>query len=153
MTANPSAGIEPNVARTDAYGAFGKALRLYVGRGCRYSYKDLQRKSGVCARMIEAYRYSPGHEEWRAAPFEDILSLSGAIGPEFTADWLRLTGQGAFWLPEGDVPPGAIAADAAEDTAVIARAAANGEFEPHEKPDLHVVAQRMIVNGQRLAAA
>lgn len=149
---NGSAGIEPNVSRSAAYSAFGRALRLYVGRGCRYSYKELQQKSGVAARMIEAYRYATDHEEWRPAPFEDVLSLSGAIGPEFTADWLSLSAQGAFWLPEtDDTPPGALAADNADDNAELTRRALDGSFAGDAKA-LRIVGQRMVARGMKLSA-
>lgn len=101
MASNPkSAGIDPIVSRSAAYTALAKALRLSVGRGCRFSYKDLERKSGVPARMIEAYRYEPDHEEFRPAPFEHILSLWAAIGPDATNDMLALAGQVAVWQPE-----------------------------------------------------
>lgn len=148
-----SAGIEPIVPRSAAYAEFAKALRLYVGRGCRYSYKEMQQKAGVPARMIEAYRYEPGDPEHRPAPFEHILSLAAAIGPEFTADWLKLADQGAFWLPDADEPPpGELAADNADDNAVITRAARDGKFDKHERPDLRTVGNRMITRGTQLAA-
>jgi hypothetical protein len=101
MASQPkSAGIEPNVSRNAAYSALAKTLRLSVGRGCRFSYKDLERKSGVPSRMIEAYRYEPDHEEWRPAPFEHILSLVGAIGTEAANDFLALVGMVSIWLPD-----------------------------------------------------
>ena len=149
---NNTAGIGPIVPRTAAYTAFAKGLRLSVGRGCRFSYKELARKSGVSARMIEAYRYAPDHEEWRAAPFEDILSLSAALGPEFTADYLMLASQGAFWLPDTNTPPGILAADNSDDNARLTRAALDGEFQPHEKPALKVVGANMVSRGAALVA-
>lgn len=150
--ASKSAGIESLVPRTAAYAALGKALRLYVGRGCRFSYKELERKAGVPARMIEAYRYDPDHEEWRAAPFEHILSLTAALGPDFSSDWLGLADQGAFWLPDdGDIPPGELAADNADDNADLTRRASDGSFEGDET-QLKVIGCRMVARGSRLVA-
>jgi hypothetical protein len=150
---NNSAGIEPIVPRTELYRAFGKALRLYVGRSARFSYKELQRKAGVPARMIEAYRHDPDHEEFRAAPFDHVMSLAKALGPEFTADWLSLANQGAFWLPEdGEPDPARISADSAEDTATIARAAADGKFDTEERQQLRAVGHRKIERGKQLVA-
>src|SRR3546814_6614599 len=83
-----SAGISPNVSRAKLYQAFAHALRLYIGRGKRHSYKDVERGAGVSARMIEAYRYEQDHEEWRAAPVEHIFSIAGFIGPDFTNEIL-----------------------------------------------------------------
>src|SRR3546814_2568163 len=97
-----SAGISPNVSRAKLYQAFAHALRLYIGRGKRHSYKDVERGAGVSARMIEAYRYEQDHEEWRAAPVEHIFSIAGFIGPDFTNEILPLIGQGAFLLPEDE---------------------------------------------------
>lgn len=147
-----SAGIEPVVARSTAYTAFGKALRLYVGRGCRFSYKELERKAGVPARMIEAYRYEPDHEEWRPAPFEHVLSLSAALGPDFTSDWMALADQGAFWLPDdGGTPPGELAADNADDNADLTRRASDGSFKGDER-HLKSIGSRMVSRGAHLVA-
>lgn len=124
-----------------------------MGRGRRYTVKQLSNGTGVPDRLIECAVVDPDSPDFRPLALECLLSISRFLGAKFTTEWLRLADQGAFDLPEGSVPPGAIAADSAEDTAVIARAAADGEFGEHEKPDLHVVGQRMIERGQRLAAA
>lgn len=146
-----SAGIVPNVSRTKLYQAFGAALRLYIGRGKRHSYKDVERGAGVSARMIEAYRYEPDHEEFRPAPVEHIFSIAGFIGPDFLNEILPLIGQGAFWLPEDDLPPGDLAADMADDNAEVTRRAKDGSFEGDEKA-LKVVGRRMIERGAALVA-
>lgn len=150
MTGQVSAGIEPLVSRTEFYLAFSKALRLYVGRDGRFSYKELQRKAGVPERMIEAYRLEPGHPEHRCAPVEDIMSLAKALGPEFTADWLSLANQGAFWLPEADDEPLSRAAvDAVQDAAELSTIAERGG----NVTDIRNVASRMMTRGAKLRAA
>ena len=148
-SAGLSAGIEPLVSRTEFYVAFSKALRLYVGRDGRYSYKELQRKAGVHERLIEAYRNEPGTDEFRAAPIEHILSISKALGPEFTADWLSLSNQGAFWLPETSKDPLTrlvveAVQDAADLSAIAERNGTAGE--------LRDVASRMMARGANLRA-
>lgn len=146
-----SAGIIPNVSRTKLYEAFSAALRLYIGRGKRHSYKEVERGAGVPARMIEAYRYETTHEEWRAAPVEHIFSIAGFIGPDFTNEILPMIGQGAFLLPEDDLPPGDIAADMADDNAEVTRRAKDGSFQGDEKA-LKVVGTRMMRRGAALIA-
>ena len=146
-----SAGIAPNVSRTKLYEAFGTALRLFIGRGKRHSYKDVERGAGVSARMIEAYRYDLDHEEWREPKIEHIFSIAGFIGPDFTNEILPLIGQGAFWLPEDDLPPGDLAADMADDNAEVTRRAKDGSFKGDEKA-LKVVGRRMMERGAVLVA-
>ena len=151
MQRSNSAGIVPNVSRTKLYEAFGSALRLYIGRGRRHSYKEAERGAGVSARMIEAYRYEPDHEEWRPAPIEHIFSIAGFIGPDFTNEILPLIGQGAFYLPDDDLPPGDLAADMADDNAEVTRRAKDGSFKGDEKA-LKVVGRRMMSRGAVLVA-
>lgn len=148
-----SAGISPNVSRAKLYEAFGSALRLYIGRGKRHSYKEVERGAGVSARMIEAYRYDQDHEEWREPKIEHIFSIAGFIGPDFTNEILPLIGQGAFWLPEDDDPqPGQFAADSSEDTTEIVKRAVDGEFCSDDRKHLAVVGRRQIERGQVLVA-
>lgn len=154
MPDKQSAGLSPLVSRNAHFDAVTKALNVFVGRGKRYCYKTVERGSGVSARMIEAYRHDQGHEEWRPIKPEELASLFRFFGPEFTTEYLSaIADQGAFWLPTGLEPPAVLAADTAEDTAIVARAAADGQFDEGEKPALHVVGLRMIERGQRLAAA
>lgn len=146
-----SAGIVPNVSRAKLYEAFGRGLRLFIGRGKRHSYKDVERGAGVSARMIEAYRYELDHEEWREPKIEHIFSVAGFIGPDFTNELLTLIGQGAFWLPEEDIPPGELAADNADDNAELTRRAADGSFKG-DGDVLKVVGTRMMSRGATLVA-
>lgn len=149
-----SAGIECLVSRNAHYEAVSKALNLFVGRGKRYSYKAAERGSGVPERMIEAYRYPPDNEYWRPIKPEELASLFSFFGPDFTTEYLAaVAGQGAYWLPDADEPdPARMSADSAEDTATIARAAADGKFDQDERQQLRVVGQRKIERGQQLVA-
>ncbi len=129
------------------------AIRLYVGRGRRYSVKQLSNATGVPDRLIECAIADVESSDYRAPGFEHLLSIALFLGSDFTAEWLQLARQGAFDLPDGDTPPGAVAADLADDAAMVTRAALDGEFQDHEKPDLRVVGRRMVAAGMRLAAA
>lgn len=153
MTGNTSAGLVPLVSRNAQGEALSKALRLFVGRGCRYSYKEVERGSGVSARMIECYRHSPEHEDWRPVKPEELASLFRFLGEEFTTAWLeQVAQQGAYWLPTtDDTPPGALAADACEDAAAIARRAADGVLDNNDVIELRPTGGRMMAQGARLA--
>lgn len=148
---NNSAGDGLIVSRSAARERFVAALRLYVGRGRRYSAKEMERGTGIAARMIEAFIADPADSEHRSPRLEQLLSLAKFLGPEFTTEWLGLSEQGAFWLPDtDDQPPGALAADNAEDNAKLTRAALDGVFDENEKPDLKVVGTRMMARGATL---
>lgn len=151
MSADTSANLTPLVSRSAAGEAFRLALRLFIGRGRRYSVKQASNGSGVKDRLIECAMEHPDSGEHRPPGLDTVLSLAAFLGPEFTCEWLALAGQGAFWLPStDDAPAGLIAADSAEDHARIARAAADGKFGRDEKPDLHVVGTRMMARGAHL---
>ena len=146
-----SAAIEPLVRRNQHFFAVGKALRLLVGRGRRYTYKDVQRGAGVPERMLRAFKEDPGHEEFRPIAPEQFASLVVFLGADFTSEYLEgiSAGQGAYDLPDEDVPPpGVIAADAAEDSATLSRMAVDGGYSG--KPELKVMGSRMVSRGAGL---
>lgn len=148
-----SAGEQLIVSRSAARERLVRALRLYVGRGKRYSAKEMERGTGIKARMIEAFMADPVDAEHRSPRIEQLMSLAAFLGPEFTTMWLETAGQGAFWIPDADdTPPGALAADNAEDNATLTRAAIDGVFDATEKPDLRVVGARMMARGATLKA-
>lgn len=153
MTGNHSADFHPIISRSAARERFREAIRLYVGRGKRYSVQQAAKGSGVHPRMIESFIASVDSPDYRKPDIEEVLSLSAFLGPEFTSEWLDLAEQGAFLLPDSDgLPPGALAADNAEDNADLTRAAMDGKFERAEKPRLHTVGVRMMTRGAKLAA-
>lgn len=153
MSASPSANNELLVSRSSARSQFRDALRMFIGRGKRFSVKQASNGSGVPDRMIECFMSDPDGEHYRKPDLEEALSLASFIGPDFTCEWLHLAHQGAFWLPDAeDLPPGAIAADNAEDNAVVTRAASDGKFDAHEKPGLRVIGTRMMSRGAHLHA-
>ena len=147
-----SAGIEPLVLRSEHYRAIAKALRLLVGRGRRFSYKEAQRGAGVPERMLMAFRHDPDHEEWREARPEQFASMVKFLGADFTSTYLEAitAGQAAYDLPDEDSPPpGQLAADAADDSAALTRKAQEGRYIPHD-PDLGLIGTRMMSRGAGL---
>lgn len=148
-----SADFTPLVSRSAAREAFGKALRLYVGRGRRYSVKQLSNGAGVKDRVIECAMCDPENPEYREPELAAMLSISAYLGAAFTTEWIEPTKQAAFDLPDdGDVPPGALAADNAEDNATLTRTAMDGKFDRDERKLLRPVGVRMMSRGARLAA-
>ncbi len=138
------------VSRSAANSEFREAVRLFVGRGRRYSAKQVEIGTGIKARMVESFMAPVDSTDFRKPDLEEFLTLAAFFGAEFTSEVVKLSRQGAFDLPEGDVPPGEIAADNAEDNAVVTRAAKDGVFDKAERPDLKVVGEHMIERGQRL---
>lgn len=152
MTATKSANNSLLVSRTTAQEAFRDALRLYIGRGRRYSVKQASNASGVPDRMIECFMAHPDSTDYRKPDIEEILSLASFLGPDFTSEWLALAHQGAFTLPDEEPHPGNIAADNADDNAEITRRAIDGEFCPVDKRALRPVGVRMMSRGATLVA-
>jgi hypothetical protein len=93
------------------------ALRLYVGRGRRYSVKELSDGSGVPARAIEAAMCFIDDENYRPLSLENLASLCSFLRAPFASAFLELSGLGAFELMDGQIPlPNVLtAADQAED--------------------------------------
>lgn len=151
MNALGSADNAPLVSRDRAVDAVRDAIRLFVGRGRRYSVKQLSNATGVKDRVIECAMAGSDNGDCRPIGLGDLLSIAGFLGPEFTTEWLMLAHQAAIALPDADEPPpGIIAADAADDTATIVRAARDGQFDRDERHDLRVVGARMISRGGQL---
>lgn len=152
MTFQSSANNNALISRSTAREAFGKALRLYVGRGKRYSVKQLSNGTGIPDRIIECAIADPWGGDYRDPRLDAVLSLSAFLGPDFTTEWLSLAGQGAFELPDDEeTPPGIVAADQSDDTAAITRCAADGCF-GNDAATLRPVGLRLIARGHKLAA-
>lgn len=153
MSEAASANFPLLVSRSAARETFRTAIRLYVGRGKRFSVKQASNGSGVADRMIESFMADPESADYRKPDLEEILSLASFLGSHFTCEWLSLAHQGAYQLPDTDeLPPGRIAADSAGDTAEIAARAADGRFCDEDKAALPEVGARMMSNGAKLVA-
>lgn len=153
MTAIQSAGLELLVSREEAGQAFGEALGLFVGRGRRYSVKQLANGSGVPDRLIESAMCDPDSTEYRALKPEHILSLSRFLGAPFAAEWMKRAGLGAFELPDDEaVPLAVLVADASDNTADLAAMAADDRLDGRDHAELTSAGHRDIARGVRLLA-
>lgn len=129
-----------------------QALRLFVGRGRRYSVKQLSNATGIKDRVIECALAGVDNCDHRPLHLGAVLSIASFLGADFTNEWLCLAHQGAFDLPEGDPNPGEFAADTSDDTAAIVRAAKDGRFDEEERRALRPVGARMMSHGAQLVA-
>ena len=101
MSDQQSADNRLLVSREHAENAFGDALRLFVGRGRRYSVKQLSNGTGVKDRAIECAMCPSGSPDFRRLDMGQQLSIMSFLGPLFTSEWLVHVGQVAFDKPEG----------------------------------------------------
>jgi len=146
-----SADLQPLVSREQARNTIADAIRLFVGRGRRYSVKQLSNGTRVPDWQINAALVDASKPDHRPLPPEALLSISAFLGADFTNEWLGLAYQGAFDFPDEDDPrPGDMAVEAAENAATVARAAADGAFGPDDHPALRVVGARMKRSGAML---
>lgn len=140
------------VSREHGRNAIRDALRLHVGRGRRYSVKQLANATGVHDWQINQAMVDGGSPDNRPLPPEALLSICMFLGASFTNEWLHLAHQGAFDLPSDEPDPGAVAADNSDDNAVLVRAAVDGAFDGGERKDLKVVGSRMMTRGAQLVS-
>jgi hypothetical protein len=92
------------VSRSSVRERIKDALRLYVGRGRRYSVKELSNGTGVPDRMIESAMCAVDDPDYRPLTLENLLSIAKFLGPTFASVYLELAGLGAFELMEGQPP-------------------------------------------------
>ena len=154
MSNAASANETPLVSREHAGNVINEAIRLFVGRGRRYSVKQLSNGTGVKDRVIECAMCDAVSLDYRPLPLEALISISGFLGPEFTTEWLKLAQQGAFWLPEsGGDSPARMAIDLADDAAAVVRAGMDDHFDAEERKTLRPVGRHLIAVGAALAVA
>lgn len=102
MSDQQSADFPLLVSRNSADAAIGDALRLYVGRGRRYSVKQLSNATGVKDRTIECAMCAPDNAEHRSLTSGALLSIAKFLGPAFTNEWLHLAEQEAAHVVPAD---------------------------------------------------
>lgn len=119
MNAPCAANFGTIVSRNSAREKVRDALRLYVGRGRRYSVKELSNGTGVPDRKIECAMCDVDSTDYRPLQHEELLSIAKFLGAPFASVYLELCGLGAFELADGQIPlPKVLAsADQPEDTA------------------------------------
>lgn len=91
MQANESADKPLLVSRSVAGEAEAHALRLFIGRGKRYSVKEASNATGVKDRAIECAMAGPDNTDWRPLTAGALHSLMSFLGPDFITAWLKPT--------------------------------------------------------------
>jgi hypothetical protein len=99
-----TADIPLLVSRNSIREKLRDALRLYVGRGRRYSVKELSNGTGVPDRMIECALCEPDDPEYRPLKLEELASLIKFLGVPFASSIIEIAGLGAFELMDGQIP-------------------------------------------------
>lgn len=79
------------ISRSEAGATEARALRLFIGRGKRYSVKEASNGSGVKDRVIECAMAGPDNADWRPLPSGALHSLMSFLGPDFITAWLKPT--------------------------------------------------------------
>lgn len=115
-----SANFAPLVSREQSGNALRHALGLFVGRGRRYSVKELSNATGVKDRMIECAKLDPANIDYRPLPDWAIASIGKFLGAPFLAKWLELAA--VVPIDAGELDIDALAAAAADFAADYARA-------------------------------
>lgn len=114
-----SAGIELLVSRNSARERIRDALRLHVGRGRRFTVKELSNGTGVADRLIEAAMAEVDSTDFRPLALEALLSIAKFLGASFVSHYLELTGLGAFELMDGQIPLPKVLVTAEAQEAVV----------------------------------
>lgn len=104
MNAPLSADISPIISRNAIREKLRDALRLYVGRGRRYSVKELSNGTGVADRLIESAMCDVDSPDFRPLSQEALASITKFLGVSFASAYLELSGLGAFELMDGQIP-------------------------------------------------
>jgi hypothetical protein len=91
------------------------ALRLYVGRGRRYSVKELSNGTGVADRLIECAMCDVDNPDFRPLSHEALASIAKFLKAPFVSHYLELSGLGAFELMDGQIPLPKVLASADAD--------------------------------------
>jgi hypothetical protein len=110
-----TANIPLLVSRNSIREKLRDALRLYVGRGRRYSVKELSNGTGVPDRMIECALCEPDDAEYRPLKLQELASLIKFLGAPFASSILEIAGLGAFELMDGQIPLPKVLASAGPD--------------------------------------
>lgn len=91
MSTNASADLIPLISRNLAGENTARALRLFIGRGKRYSVKEVANGAGVKDRCIECAMAGPENTDWRPLNESQLASLMSFLGPDFITAWLKPT--------------------------------------------------------------
>jgi hypothetical protein len=112
----------PLVSRNAIREKLRDALRLHVGRGRRYTVKELSNGTGVADRLIESAMCDVESPDYRPLSLEALASISKFLGVSFASAYLELSGLGAFELMDGQIPlPKVLSCSTAQEDAAEER--------------------------------
>ena len=93
MSSDPSANFDALVSREQTADVINAALRIFVGRGKRYSVAELAGETGVPKRAIEC-AMTEGYDH-RSLQDWQLFSISKFIGKPFWKVWMASVEDGA----------------------------------------------------------
>lgn len=114
----PSANYELLVSRNLIREKIRSALKLCVGRGCRYTAKELWQATGVTDTSLDKAMLAVDSPDYRALKLEELASLAKYLKAPFASAFLELSGLGAFELMDGQIPLPKVLQSAAAQEAV-----------------------------------
>lgn len=151
--AGGSAGFSPRVSRDAAHEAVRQGLLAHLWPCGTWTVKRLGNETGVPDRLIECAKVEVGSPEWRALPFERVLSIAAVLGPTFTNEWLSLVHQGSFeMLTAIEQTPGEATAALACELAEFTVYAADNRISVDERPKVLALSSRLKRHARALAA-
>ena len=105
---NKSVSNDALISPDRASEAVAQTLRLFIGRGRKFSVEDVAEGTGIPARTLRSY-IATG-EERRAPSGDTLLVLSHFLGRDFSSRLLGNIGQGTFDLNPAPGEPGYVIA-------------------------------------------
>ena len=145
MSGGKSADKTPIVPRTKLDLAVHDMLRLFVGRGKRWSVVDLEAASGVAARAIECARCEPGDPEHRPLDREQLFSVMSALGSIAQSVILsRLMGTAAHDVEPIELDPARLLTLLSEGGTEFIKRGIDGVFDNPDRGALRPFADDMI---------
>ena len=91
-----------------------RALKLFCGRGCRFTAKELYKATGVPDSNLENAMRPVHDPNFRALKAEELASLDKFLGAAFTSVRIEPSGLGAFDLMDEPPLPRVLTADSAK---------------------------------------
>lgn len=118
------------------------ALRLFIGRGRRFSVEDAAEGTGIAARTIRSYIASGS--ERRSPSSENLMVLSHFLGRDFTSRLMSILGQGTFDLDPEPGEPGYVIATLIRVASVFAELGVDQVFCNSDKGKLAPLADLAV---------
>ena len=129
----------PLISQEAAKARVSDALQLRIGRGKRYSFRQVADATGIPERTIDSYARGDNAPTWA-----NMVALCAVRGPGFTSDVLVDAGQTATAC-DGSAPEHMRALCAlTEASAALAEALADGFVDHQEAAQIRAPIQRVL---------